>query len=60
MCHLLLHKRPSVYITNAVEAPIKKDLGSLGMKMEADGSLTLCPRLGPVAIKKEQSPPLQN
>ena len=58
--HRLTHTEPIAATHDQAEAPIKKDHGSLGMKMEADGSVTLCPRLGNVAIKKEQSPPLQN
>ena len=58
--HRLTHTEPIAATHDQAEAPIKKDHGSLGMQMEADGSVTLCPRLGNVAIKKEQSPPQQN
>ena len=53
--HRLTHTEPIAATHDQAEAPIKKDHGSLGMKMEADGSVTLCPRLGNDAIKKEQS-----
>ena len=53
--HRLTHTEPIAATHDQAEAPIKKDDGSLGMKMEADCSVTLCPRLGNDAIKKEQS-----
>ena len=57
--HRLKNTEPMAATHDQAEAPIKQDHGSLGMKMEADGSLTLCSRLGDVPIKKEESPPLQ-
>ena len=48
--HRLKNTEPMAATHDQAEAPIKQDHGSLGMMMEADGSLTLCSRLGDVPM----------